>query len=320
MVLAIILIGGIVLLTPGFLTDLLGFAPTRPAWGPDGRWLVFTAPIDGSNELWRLSVADRRVEPVTRGRHYLSRADTAPLADGGLRVAAMRVDAVSPPDVVVVDVPAGGIGDRGIRARRVTDLTGEAWRDVAIVAPTTRWHEVDGRRIQGWFYRAPDRDGRPAPLVVEIHGGPATLYGWSLMWEWQCLVAAGITVYACNPRGSQGYGQAFNAANYRDWGPGPARDVLAGVEALRQIRSPWDLGLRRAQAFESEHYSAAYRRFPAHGSKLTSPKQTQPTFWSANGAVSRAFKSWAQLERRAVALDRFQFLAVSLERLNLANQ
>jgi methionine-R-sulfoxide reductase len=57
----------------------------------------------------------------------------------------------------------------------------------------------------------------PKPLVLQIHGGPQTLYGWSLMWEWQCLVAQGMSVYACNPRGSQGYGQAFAAANFGDW-------------------------------------------------------------------------------------------------------
>ena len=68
--------------------------------------------------------------------------------------------------------------------------------------------------------------------MVEIHGGPHTLYGWSPIWEWQVLAAAGIGVFACNPRGSQGYGEAFNDANYRDWGPGPMRDVMAGVDAL----------------------------------------------------------------------------------------
>jgi dipeptidyl aminopeptidase/acylaminoacyl peptidase len=41
-----------------------------------------------------------------------------------------------------------------------------------------------------------------------------------------------MSVFFCNPRGSEGYGQAFNAANFRDWGPGPARDVLAGVDSL----------------------------------------------------------------------------------------
>ena len=46
------------------------------------------------------------------------------------------------------------------------------------------------------------------------------------------LVGSGIGVFACNPRGSDGYGEAFNAANYRDWGDGPMRDILAGVDAL----------------------------------------------------------------------------------------
>ena len=39
-------------------------------------------------------------------------------------------------------------------------------------------------------------------------------------------------MFACNPRGSEGYGEEFNVANLRDWGPGPTRDVLAGVDAL----------------------------------------------------------------------------------------
>jgi dipeptidyl aminopeptidase/acylaminoacyl peptidase len=52
------------------------------------------------------------------------------------------------------------------------------------------------------------------------------------MWEWQCLVSRGISVYACNPRGSQGYGQEFCFANFGDWGEGPMRDVMGGLDAL----------------------------------------------------------------------------------------
>ena len=68
--------------------------------------------------------------------------------------------------------------------------------------------------------------------MTEIHGGPHTLYGWSPVWEFQILAANGMGVFYCNPRGSEGYGEAFNDANHRDWGPGPMRDVLAGVESL----------------------------------------------------------------------------------------
>lgn len=212
-------------------SDLFGFAVTRPAWGPDGSSLVFAAPVEGSYEFWRVTVADRTVERLTQGRHYLSRGRVAPLPDGSLRISALRADAVSPPDVVTIDVPAEKT-EGGARIDRLTSVMADAWRDVELVAPEERWHEVDGRRIQGWFYGAADRDGRPAPLVVEIHGGPATLYGFSLFWEWQVLVAQGMSVYACNPRGSQGYGQDFTAANYRDWGDGPMRDVMAGIDGL----------------------------------------------------------------------------------------
>ena len=45
-------------------------------------------------------------------------------------------------------------------------------------------------------------------------------------------MASGISVYACNPRGSQGYGRDFLTANVADWGDGPMRDCMAGLDAL----------------------------------------------------------------------------------------
>jgi dipeptidyl aminopeptidase/acylaminoacyl peptidase len=217
-------------------SDLLGYSGSSPIWSADGTWLVVAAPIEGSYELWRVRRADGVVERLTQGRHVLSRQDGVARKSGGLRLAAVLQTATTSAEVVVLDVAAPP--KRGIAAldpvepRPLTQLTTEMWDDLALVEPQERWHEVDGRRIQGWFLEAPRRDGHPAPLVVEIHGGPATLFGWSLFWEWQCLVAAGISVYACNPRGSEGYGQDFVHANFRDWGDGPMADVMAGVDGL----------------------------------------------------------------------------------------
>ena len=44
-----------------------------------GRWLHFSAPIDGSYELWRIAVADGRVERLTHGQHYVSGWHAVPL-------------------------------------------------------------------------------------------------------------------------------------------------------------------------------------------------------------------------------------------------
>ena len=217
----------------GMNSDLLGGGGAGPHWMGDGRWVVFSAPVDGAQELWRVEVEGRRVERLTRDRHALARQTLVSLPRGGARVAATRATAIAAPEVAVGDLPAGHLsGNERVQLRPVSDLM-RAWADVRLVMPVERWHEVDGRRVQGWFNAAPQSTKRsPAPVVLQIHGGPATLYGWSLMWEWQQLAASGISVYACNPRGSQGYGQAFLTANSGDWGEGPMRDVMAGLDAL----------------------------------------------------------------------------------------
>ncbi|MET1232544.1 MAG: S9 family peptidase [Candidatus Limnocylindrales bacterium] len=217
----------------GMNSDLLGAAGSTIHFSRDGRWITFAAPIEGSYELWRVEVETRRVERLTEDRHFLYSTDQTAIR-GGSRVASARVTATRAADIVIHDLPAARLpaGAR-IEGRRVTDLMGEAWADIELVEPIERWHDVEGRRIQGWFLPAPGTSvDSPKPLVLQIHGGPQTLYGWSMMWEWQCLVAQGMSVYASNPRGSQGYGQAFAAANYGDWGRGPMADVMAGVDAL----------------------------------------------------------------------------------------
>lgn len=188
---------------------------------PDGRWITFTAPIDGSYELWRIATSDGDIERLTSGRHYISGWDAVAGARGRARIAYLRSSPTETPDVWLLD----GAGE----PRRLTAFNAGVLAELTLVEPVERRYEVDGWPIQGWFLPA---GGTGRPLVTEIHGGPHTLYGWSPVWEFQILAATGIGVFYCNPRGSEGYGQAFNDANHRDWGPGPMRDVLAGVDGL----------------------------------------------------------------------------------------
>ncbi len=203
----------------------------------DGRWIHLSAPIDGSYELWRLAVDDGRLERLTEGQHYISGWHLVPASGAAgaagdrasSRLAYLRSSPTEPPDVWLLDTIDRPARRTSPVPNRLTHLNADVLDELTLRAPIERHATVDGRDIQGWF--VPAGDGR-RPLVVEIHGGPHTLYGWSPVWEFQVLAAAGIGVFYCNPRGSEGYGQAFNDANHRDWGPGPTRDVLAGVDAL----------------------------------------------------------------------------------------
>ncbi|HET7026636.1 MAG TPA: S9 family peptidase [Candidatus Limnocylindrales bacterium] len=202
----------------------------------DGDALVVAAPARGSYALWRLDVASGDLARLTDGAEYVSAFDAVDLA-GSTRVAWIRSTPTCLPDVHVADTRRGH--PARLEGRRLTGLNDELRDEVALVEPEEHWHRVDGRDVQGWFLPAGDGasgDGASGdgarPLVTEIHGGPQTMYGLAPFWEFQVLAGAGIGVWYANPRGSEGYGQNFSAANFRDWGTGPSRDVLAGVDAL----------------------------------------------------------------------------------------
>jgi len=218
----------------GMGSDITPGEPARLWAAPDGRHLLFTAPIRGSYELWRIAIDDGEVERLTDGRHYLSGWHAVRRADHGVRVALIRSDPTALGDVHVADLALdGAAGDAdGAELRRITRCNDEALEEIVLRPAVERWVTVDAREIQGWLIScAAAEAGEPAPLVLEIHGGPHTLYGWSPCWEFQVLAGSGVSVLATNPRGSEGYGQDFNAANVPDWAVGPTRDVLAHVDA-----------------------------------------------------------------------------------------
>jgi dipeptidyl aminopeptidase/acylaminoacyl peptidase len=76
------------------------------------------------------------------------------------------------------------------------------------VTPTHEtFRSADGLEISGWLYRASATG--PTPAVLYLHGGPEDQERPRFSAQHQALVAAGITVFAPNIRGSSGYGRAF---------------------------------------------------------------------------------------------------------------
>jgi dipeptidyl aminopeptidase/acylaminoacyl peptidase len=196
---------------------------------PDGRSILFRAPQRGAYELWRIGVDDGVLERLTDDRHYIASAAAVGLDDGAIRVAVIRATATSLPEVWLGELGGPDAGGGPLTLRRLTELNTGWHAEIEWREPIGRSWRGDGREIEGWLLAA----GEGArPTVLEIHGGPHTLYGWAPMFEFQVLAGAGISVFYANPRGSEGYGRDFNMANLRDWGPGPMRDLLAGLDEL----------------------------------------------------------------------------------------
>jgi dipeptidyl aminopeptidase/acylaminoacyl peptidase len=87
----------------------------------------------------------------------------------------------------------------------------------------------DGYPVHG-FLVVPDGDG-PHPVLLMIHGGPFTQYGWTPFDEAQVYAGAGYAVVYGNPRGSSGYGQAHGAYIRGDVGARSAVGLFALLDA-----------------------------------------------------------------------------------------
>ncbi|MGI5484305.1 prolyl oligopeptidase family serine peptidase [Streptomyces lavendofoliae] len=68
----------------------------------------------------------------------------------------------------------------------------------------------DGLVLGGWYYRAPGRaEGRPAPCVIHLHGGPEEQERPVFEPLYHELTGRSLDVFAPDVRGSSGYGRSF---------------------------------------------------------------------------------------------------------------
>jgi dipeptidyl aminopeptidase/acylaminoacyl peptidase len=72
----------------------------------------------------------------------------------------------------------------------------------------------------------------PHPVLLFVHGGPHTQFGWDVFDEAQVYAGAGYAVVFGNPRGSSGYGRAHGQAGAEDFCTASAApDLMALLDA-----------------------------------------------------------------------------------------
>ncbi len=194
------------------------------AWTPDSREALFLAATRGTTHVYAAPV-DGSLPPHA-------------LTDGALHVYGYSTNAAARMLALGISTPVIP-GDLYVKAdgneqpRRLTRVNAGWMDEVALAEPEEMtFTGADGWEIQGWTLRpagAPPE--RALPTVLEIHGGPAAMYGWSFFLEFQLLAARGYSVVYVNPRGSTGYGRLFSGAVINDWGGKDFEDIMAGLDA-----------------------------------------------------------------------------------------
>lgn len=79
-----------------------------------------------------------------------------------------------------------------------------------IIVPEPLEFENDGVKIEGFVLKPVNYDeSKCYPGILDIHGGPKTVYGEIFYHEMQVWANEGYFVFFCNPRGSDGRGDEF---------------------------------------------------------------------------------------------------------------
>jgi len=223
--------------------------PSTPVWLTwDGNRSLFVTEIaGGGTRLFRLELRSGQSDPtLAAGTITTLFSHPGTIGDGrtelALSAAADRSVFVfnastfnSPPEIFAVrrQAPASSEPLPLQQLTHINENVQQGWGKTV----STEWTS-DAFHVQGWLMFPKNYDpSRKYPLVVEVHGGPAS----AVVGRWErgggginaaALSALGYFVLLPNPRGSFGQGQAFTQANRKDFGYGDLRDIIAGVDTV----------------------------------------------------------------------------------------
>lgn len=167
------------------------------SWGTDGKSLYHLTTRWGNSHLYRLDLDGTSTPVLTK--------------DGSIDCIAVSGDTVLM--VAMYDMKLQELYRLDPATGAVTcqsHLNEDCLKDVYVAAPKRLTLESRGCEIEGWVLEPKDYDStKTYPGVLDIHGGPKTAYGPVFYHEMQLWANRGYFVFFCNPKGSDGRGNAF---------------------------------------------------------------------------------------------------------------
>ena len=199
-------------------------APSLPYWSKDGRYIYVTAAEKGRGNLKRIEARSGKVESVTTGDWDVFSYNATP--DRSSTALAISTS-TNIGDIYVIDAKSS-------TPRQITRVNEELFSQLDIApAEEVLYKSFDGRTIQGLVAKPPHFDAsKKYPLILNIHGGPHSTYGFNFFHEMQWMAAKGYVVLYPNPRGSTSFGQDFGNVIQYHYPGDDYKDLMAGVDAL----------------------------------------------------------------------------------------
>ncbi len=201
-----------------------GGNPGDVIWSKDGRYLYVNVAEHGGANLKRIEIATNKVEALTTGNQEVVSYTATPDAS---KMALVISTSVNIGDLFVLDTASG-------KLTQLTKVNDELFSQLNLTHPEEIWYtSFDGKKVQAWIQKPPNFDpSKKYPLILEIHGGPHSAYGFTFTHEFQWMAAKGYVVLYTNPRGSTSYGQDFGNIIQYNYPGDDYKDLMAGVDEV----------------------------------------------------------------------------------------
>jgi dipeptidyl aminopeptidase/acylaminoacyl peptidase len=199
-----------------------------PIWSADGRKIYATFAKEGKANVGAFDSTTGRETDVTSGNQAVVSVRAVPDAS---KFALLISTPTRIGDLYWLEGTSG-------QPKQLTHINDELFSKLNLTEPEEVWYtSFDGKKVQTWVQKPPDFDpNKKYPLILNIHGGPHSAYGFIFDHEFQWMAAKGYVVLYPNPRGSTSYGQEFGNIIQYHYPGDDYKDLMAGVDEMLKRR------------------------------------------------------------------------------------
>jgi dipeptidyl aminopeptidase/acylaminoacyl peptidase len=212
-------------------------------WSPDSQEIYFESGVGVNHQLFMVEASGGKPKQLTNLNGVV--VPMVKESEARQMVLLSYTDPESPPDLYVAR-----LGQLSSHWKRITQLNPQVKQLELGKYETVRWKSTDGVMVEGILVKPVGyKEGQRYPLIVQLHGGPASAYVNSFSGNYNTYVHVfagnGYAVFQPNYRGSSNYGEKFRMQIAGDYFRQGYEDIISGVDYLiqRGIADPDKLGI-----------------------------------------------------------------------------
>ncbi|HRQ30253.1 MAG TPA: S9 family peptidase [Saprospiraceae bacterium] len=204
-------------------------------WAKDGKRLFFTAPVDGTIQLFEvdfpgITKKNPVVQQLTKGEFDV----TSIIGETEGMLIVTRTDMNTAAELFTYDL-------KNKLWNQLTFVNKKHYDSIRLSKVERRYvTTTDGKEMLVWVIYPPDFDpDKKYPTLLYCQGGPQSALSqfYSFRWNFQVMAGQGYIVVAPSRRGMPGFGVEWNKQISGDWGGQNMKDYLSAIDAL--AKEPW---------------------------------------------------------------------------------